>query len=242
VEPRDVIRAIAPKTADIGSAFYFHADTRARGKELGLDGFRFYIVGRGGVLGDVESDVVLSAFGYFEPSMLARMWDSARAIVPPRDAARAYLACNAELGRKVLAEVEGLAAYCEAAEAVVAAVDVGGLPQFAGVRAEPLPADVPARAIQLAVVLRELRGSTHLVAVRASGLATAVAHAIKRPDDVSLFGWAETPPVTDADRAALTRAESLTDDLLVPAFSELDAAGGAALVAGTDSMHAALTA
>jgi hypothetical protein len=242
VEPRDVIRAIAPKTADIGSAFYFHADTRARGKELGLDGFRLYIVGRGGVLGDVESDVVLSAFGYFEPSMLARMWDSARAIVPPRDAARAYLACNAELGRKVLAEVEGLAAYCEAAEAVVAAVDVGGLPQFAGVRAEPLPADVPARAIQLAVVLRELRGSTHLVAVRASGLATAVAHAIKRPDDVSLFGWAETPPVTDADRAALARAESLTDDLLVPAFSELDAAGGAALVAGTDSMHAALTA
>jgi hypothetical protein len=242
VEPRDVIRAIAPKTADIGSAFYFHADTRARGKELGLDGFRFYIVGRGGVLGDVESDVVLSAFGYFEPSMLARMWDSARAIVPPRDAARAYLACNAELGRQVLAEVEGLAAYCEAAEAVVAAVDVGGLPQFAGVRAEPLPADVPARAFQLAVVLRELRGSTHLVAVRASGLATAVAHAIKRPDDVSLFGWAETPPVTDADRAALARAESLTDDLLVPAFSELDAAGGAALVAGTDSMHAALTA
>ncbi|MGI9594675.1 MAG: helix-turn-helix domain-containing protein, partial [Acidimicrobiales bacterium] len=48
-----------------GAAFYVNPDTLARGKELGLDGFRFYVLGRGGVMGDVPAKVVESAFGYF---------------------------------------------------------------------------------------------------------------------------------------------------------------------------------
>ena len=48
--PQDIMRTIAEPTGPIGSAFYFHPDTMARGKELGLDGFRFYVLGRGGVL------------------------------------------------------------------------------------------------------------------------------------------------------------------------------------------------
>ena len=63
MDPRETIAAIAPKTADIGSAFYFHPDTVATAKSLGLDGFRMYFLGRGGVLGDVEPAVVSSAFG-----------------------------------------------------------------------------------------------------------------------------------------------------------------------------------
>ena len=43
----------ALKTGDIGSAFYFHPDTLAMAKGHGLDGFRMYFLGRGGVLGDV---------------------------------------------------------------------------------------------------------------------------------------------------------------------------------------------
>ena len=74
---RDVIHAVAGKTADIGSSFYFQPETVASARELGLDGFRFYFLGRGGVLGDVDADVVHSAFGYFHPSVVARMWDSA---------------------------------------------------------------------------------------------------------------------------------------------------------------------
>jgi hypothetical protein len=241
VQPRDVITAIAGPTATIGSVFYFHPDTLARGKELGLDGFRFYVLGRGGVLGDVEPDVVLAAFGYFEPGLVDKLWRSATEIVAPRDAAREYLACNAALGRKLFAGIDGLDAYADAAAKVVAAVDVAGLSLFAGIRAEPVPADDPARAAHHAVLLRELRGSAHLVAVRAAGLTGPVAHAIKRPDDVAMFGWSEPPVVTDADRAAHARAETLTDDILVPAFSVLDDAEAAALVAGTEAMAAALS-
>lgn len=241
MEPRDVIAAIAAPTGELGAAFYFHPDTVARGKEIGLDGFRFYFLGRGGVLGDVEPDVVVSAFGYFEPGLVAKMWNTAKERVAPRDAAREYLACNSALARSVLGDVDGLEAYTAAAAQVVAAVDVSGLTLFAGLRGEPVPDDAPAAALHHAVLLRELRGSAHLLAVRASGLESPIAHAIKRPDDLTTFGWSEPPVVTDEHRAALDRAEALTDELLAPAFSVLDTAGGEALVAGTTSMHLALT-
>ena len=84
----DEFAVFAKQVADIGSAFYFHPDTLATGKASGLDGFRFYFVGRGGVLGDVEADVVHSAFGYFEPALFATMWNSAKEIIPARDGAR----------------------------------------------------------------------------------------------------------------------------------------------------------
>lgn len=242
MEPRDVISAIAGPTGDIGAAAYFHPDTLARAKELGLDGFRFYFLGRGGVLGDVEPEVVVSAFGYFEPALVAKMWNSGKERIAPRAAAREFLACNADLGRAKFAGIDGLDAYNAAAAAVVAATEVSGLALFAGYAAEPVPDDAPAAAIHHAVLLREMRGSAHLLAVRAVGLSAAVAHAVKRPDDVATFGYAEAPEVDDGARAALARAEELTDELLVPSFSVLDDGAARALVAGTEAMHAAITA
>ena len=51
----DLARETGGPLGQIGQAYYFHPDTLARGKELGLDGFRWYMLGRGGVLGDVET-------------------------------------------------------------------------------------------------------------------------------------------------------------------------------------------
>jgi len=242
MEPRDVITAIKDQTYQLGSAFYFHPDTLARGKELGLDGFRFYALGRGGVLGDVEPGVVHSAFGYFNPDLIATIWNSAREVMAPRDAAREYLACCHAFGRKLFGEVPEAASYVEAATAVVDAADDSGLALFAGLRAEPVPGDAAAAAMHQAVVLREMRGSAHIVANASVGLSTMVAHAIRRPDDVATFGWPDPPEVTAADRAAHERAEAITDDILVPAFSVLTDEQAAALIAGTESMHSALSA
>lgn len=241
VNPRQVLSQIAAPTGDIGAAFYFHPDTLARGKELGLDGFRFYFLGRGGVLGNVAPEVVVAAFGYFNPELVAKLWTTGAEKLAPRAAATEYLACNAALGRAKFAGLSGLEEYCSAAEAVLAAVDVSGLSLFAGILAEPAPTDTPARAIHNAVLLRELRGSAHLIAVRAVGLDSVVAHAIKRPGDLGTFGWTEEIAVSDEDRARLVRAEDITDDILESAFSVLDDAQAAALIAGTTAMHAALT-
>jgi hypothetical protein len=238
---QELINATSPTIGKAGSAFYFHPDTLARGKELGLDGFRFYLLGRGGVLGDVHADVVASAFGYFSRSLVARIWNTAKERYNnPRQAAREYLKCCAHLGRSALANVEGLGAFCEAAEAIIAATNPAGLSLYAGIAAEPRAEDLPGRAIQLVAVLRELRGSAHLLAVVASGVAPEVAHAIKRPNDVATFGWDPAPDVTEADRANLDKAEALTDRLLIKAYDALDDDAKAALLAGTKAIGAAL--
>jgi hypothetical protein len=238
--PIEAIQAIKRPTGDLGAAFYFHPDTIARGKELGLDGFRFYFLGRGGVLGDVDAAVVRSAFGYFEHGLIDKMWTSAKERMPARDAAAAYEECCHHFGRAKFDGIDGLDEYVSAATAVIDAADGGALTLFVAIRTMPVPDDAPAAAAHQAMVLRELRGSAHLAAVAAVGLTTAVAHAIKRPDDVATFGYGEPPTVTDADRAALDRAEQITDDILLPAFSVLDEEQAEALVAGTNAMHAAL--
>jgi hypothetical protein len=237
---RQVITDTKGPIGDVGAAFYFDPDTLARGKELGLDGFRFYFLGRGGVLGDCAAPVVTSAFGYFEPGLVAKMWDSARQKVSPATAAAEYRGCAQAFGRKAFAEVDGLDAFCEAAEAVMANTHPAGLALYAGHVDEPLADDLPARAMQLAVALRELRGSAHLLAIVASGLHPAVAHAIRRPSDVTTFGYQEAPSTSDADRASLDAAEELTDRILEPSYASLSDAQAAAFTAGAKAMASAL--
>jgi hypothetical protein len=240
--PEELVAAASPRIGALGSAFYFVPETAARGKELGLDAFRFYFLGRGGVLGDVESPVVASAFGYWNPDLVAKMWDSAKARLAPREGGRAYFEACAELGRRRFADLPGLDAFCAAAGAVNDAADPVGLPLYAGIRAEPLVDDEPGRAMQLVSVLRELRGSAHLLGVRAAGVEPRTAHFVTRPDDGAMFGWTEdlAPTVTDADRAGMVEAEAITDRVVTPAYAALDDAGARALLSGLDAMEAAL--
>ena len=223
-----------------GAPWYFDAKTLATGKEHNLDGFRLYFLGRGGVLGDVEAEVVASAFGYFNPALVEKLWNTAKERMAPRDAARLYLSCCHQFARDHFGAVEGLDAYCAAAEKVNDAINPAGLALYAGIDSEPLPDDVPARALHLTAVLREARGSAHLLAIVASGLAPRIAHAIKRPTEGKEFGWDDTPEPTADDRARWQQAEELTSRLLGPAFDVLDDAERAALLKGLDGMKGAL--
>lgn len=241
METLEVIQAISQTTNTAGAAFYFAPATLAKGKEQGLDGFRFYVLGRGGVLGDVEPAVITSAFAYFHPATVEKIWNSAKQTMAPRAAAALYGQCAAELGAAKLAGVEGLEAYNEAAEAVVTATHVAGLALFAGWAAEPRSDDPAARAMQLMALLRELRGCVHIVALLASGLTAPVAHAIKRPGEVATFGWDPAPVIAADDSAKLEAAEALTDQLLVPSYAGLADAQAAALIAGTEAIGAALS-
>jgi hypothetical protein len=243
--PEALVTHVCPKIRDLGWAFYFAPSTLEVGKDLGLDGFRFYYIGRGGVLGDVEPRVVSSAFGYFNPSLVADMWTSSCQVVAPRVAGRAFVEAAADYGRAQFTGLEGLEAFVDAADAVNGAADPVGLALYAAASAEALATDAPGRSMQLLAVLRELRGSAHLVALRACGLDDKRAQFIKRPGDAAMFGWtdpADHPQITDADRAKWDAAEALTDELVLPAYAVLDAAGRAALAAGVDAIEAVLTA
>jgi hypothetical protein len=246
VDPLELVTRTSPPFNSIGSAFYFAPETVAVGKEHGLDGFRFYFLGRGGVLGDVDWAIVSSAFGYFKPSLVEKMWTTAKQRYPVRDATQAYLGCLQDFGRAHLSGVDGLEAFCEAATAVndAARIDPAGLTLWAGLAAQPMADDLPAQAMQLIATLRELRGSAHLVAVVASRVPSPVAHRIKRPTDLAAFGWGEDdiPEPTDEDRSRLAAAVELTDQLLVPSFAVLDDKGADALLHGLAGVQAALDA
>lgn len=233
---------VSPAINSLGNAFYFAPATLARGKELTLGGLRFYFVGRGGTLGDVEWPVVASAFGYFNPAVVQQIWTTSQERVQPKEIGRAYVECSQEFGRAHFADVPGLDEFCAAAEAVIAAIDPAGLTLFAALSAAPLAPDAPARAYQLVTLLREHRGSVHLLAVVSVGLEPRVAHAIRRPNDLELFGWTpeDIPPFGDAERQLLDEAEAITDRLVEQAFSVLDDAGQAAIRAGLSGMSAAL--
>ena len=242
MSPEELVAAACPSIGTLGWSFYFTPETAARAERLGLDGARLYFLGRGGVLGDVEAPVVASAFGYFKPELVAHMWGSGREVLAPREAGRAFFEACADHGRQRFSHLDDLDAFCTAAEAVNAAADPTGLALYAGIRAEPLAEDPAGRAMQLVAVLRELRGSAHLLAVRAVGLDAKTAHWISRPDDIAMFGWseAEAPVVTDDDRAAMVEAEALTDRLVTPAYAALDGSGQEALLGGLAGMEDAL--
>lgn len=243
VNTQELIATACPKIGALGSAFYFIPATLARGKELGFDGFRFYLLGRGGVLGDVEPAVITSAFGYFNGPLVEKLWNDARTKMAPREAGRVYMGCAQDFGRAKFAAVAGLAEFCASAEKVVAAVHPAGLPLFAGIAAEPLAQDLPARAMQLIAVLREFRGSAHLIAVVASGLEPKAAHLMRRPEMAKAFGYPEDPfEATDADRAKHAAADALTDVLVTPAYSVLNEVEAAALLAGLAGCEAAVAA
>ena len=239
---RDTLTAIAGPTGDIGAAFYFHPDTVAAGKELGLNGFTFYILGRGGVLGDVPPAVVSAAFGYFHPDTIATAWEKASATMSPPAAAQAYFNECGKRGTELFADIDPdvLRAYVAAADVVIDHADLAAAPLFAGISQLECHVDPAACAMQKAAVLRELRGSVHLCAVLASGLSDAQAHAIKRPGDVAVFGWEEAPsvPIDGDDR--MNAAEELTNTMLERAFFALTSDQASALLAGTEAMHAAL--
>jgi hypothetical protein len=240
MDPHEVMQATSGKIGDIGAAFYFAPQTLQRGKDAGLDGFRFYFLGRGGVLGDVEPGVIRAAFGYFEPGLVEKIWNSAKAIMAPRDAARLYLSCAHDFGRAKFSGLDGLHDFLDVATTVIGAVEGASLPLFEAVRCEPVPDDAPAAAMHQAVVLRELRGSVHLLANTACGLESRHAHGIRRPDEFKMFGYESAIEVTDDDRAKWLRAEQLTDEILLPAYDRLMTEQAKAFIAGTDEMHAAL--
>ncbi len=242
METRELVQTVCPPIAALGSRFYFDPGTLARGKEAGLDGFRLYVLGRGGVLGDVEATVVHSAFGYFNPALVAKIWNSAKETMAPRDGGRLYMECAGAFGSSKLGGVAGLDTFNAAADKVIDAglVDSSAQALFAAVASEPRSDETAARAFQNVAVLREMRGSLHLVAIVASGLSTEMAHRVRRPDDVEMFGWTNDAQVTDEHRAKWEAAEALTDELIAPIYSVLDSAEAQALADGIAAIEAAL--
>ncbi len=222
--PAETAEAVKAAVARLGGAFMTAPETAERGRELGYDPWGFYYAGRGGVLGDVDADVVTAAFAFMPAVMVRKAWEKARGVAAPDVTVRHYAACCHAWGRSRLADVAGLDRLAVLAQCVVDRADVAGLPLFAGWRATPVPQDPPARVAHLMHVLREHRGGLHVVAVLATGLTPleAVVCGGRGVANARLFGW--PPPYPDPAPVEGRReaAEALTDELAGRAYAALD--------------------
>lgn len=215
------VRALTIPIGDLGGRWMLDPEVIGGAREWGYpNGYAYYVTGRGGVLGDVDADVVASAFGFFHPELVRKMWEGGVGVEGARASAARYGAGCAEYGRRRLQGFAEATRLAELAGRVVAGADVTGLALFAGWRAEPLPADDAARAFVLMHVLRELRGSVHVLAVVASGLKPVEAVlATGGEENARRFGWPEPFPAVGPQ--AKERAEALTDEILAGLYAQV---------------------
>jgi len=217
----DLSAAVSPFFGDLGSKYMLDPATAEIGKAAGYpDGFAFYMAGRGGVLGDVDADVVYAAFAFFDRGVVRKMWERGVAVEGARKAGSRYAGAADAWGKAHLAAFKNAARFNELAEKVVQSVDPCGLSLFAGLRSEPLPADPVARTYRLVTYLRELRGCLHINAVAAEGMSgrEAVLTSENGAFFAKIHGYQEPHPDVTHLATARQRAEEATSRLMAQVY------------------------
>jgi hypothetical protein len=209
------VRTTSIPIHDIGSAIYLSPDVFGWASEWGWPNpFAFYFAGRGGMLGDVNADVVHAAMGWFEPNALEAMYGEGVAVAGAPAAAARMAEAHSKWGRKHYAEVEGLDDIVGVTEELVDGLEGSGIPLFAGWRDAERCETAAGRAAQLMQILREWRGGLHLVATTAVGLSPLEAILSNEgPGQAKFFGWREPFPDYEALKATHDEAEEMTDRL-----------------------------
>lgn len=210
----------APAVSHLTSIFMLHPKTYERGAELGFAGVDFYVVGRGGVLGDVHPDVVTAAFAFFEPSMIRSQWELGCQTLPPAEAAREFAQCLANWTAAKVPDDFDTTRLAELAGRVVESASPALAPLFAGWRANITSPGGPSAATFAMNALRELRAACHAAAVVTSGLTMQQAVSHRTPFMSALFGWGDPLDTTDL-APEWDKAEAATNRALAPAFEVL---------------------
>lgn len=228
----------------LGASFYFDPLTRAAGKELGLNAYEFYGLGRGGTLGDVDQSRICEVFYFFDPSVVERFWTNAKTKASPLDIAPAYLQAAFAFADRTFGGIDpsSLATFADAARRVVDTQEPGTCPLVDGYRAFPTPAN-PVHAAYLGTIsLRELRGGLHIHAVRGVGLDPLAACLLQDPALLSFHGYSEddVPEITEELREQKTRAEELTNAAMARAFGVLSGEDRESVGKVTEQMFEAL--
>ncbi len=213
--------AVSPFFGDLGSKYMLDPATAEIGKAAGYsDGFSFYMAGRGGVLGDVDADVVYSAFMFFDKAIVRKMWERGVAVEGARKAGTRYAGAADAWGKAHLSGYANAKRFNELAEKVIHSLDVGGLSLFAGLRAEPLPSDPVSRTYRLVTYLRELRGCIHINAVVAEGLSgiEAVLASENGTFFAKIHGYQEPYPDVSHLAARRAKAEEVTSERMADVY------------------------
>jgi len=225
-----ISRATAKAVSNLAAGFMFDPATYTYGAEQGFAGLDFYFAGRGGVLGDVDAAIVVSALVFFAPDQVRANWDASRSVMSRSEAASHFAECAHRWAAEHLSDDADWGRLAELGDKIAASARLGAAPLFAGWQAMAGPDDAKAAAVHQMNVLRELRMARHGAAVMVVGLDPGDAVRHRSPTMTGIFGWpdAELPAdvaarwdeaealthrATDHDYAVLTPGEA--DELVV---------------------------
>ncbi|MDE0701922.1 MAG: hypothetical protein F4Y27_13555 [Acidimicrobiaceae bacterium] len=235
--PEEVAAATATPIGAFGRKFYGAEAVGEAMNAAGFAGLPTYVGGRGGVLGDVASDVVVSAFALFHPAMIEAGWNQTREQGSPADAATALAVGIGGWANDTFGHLDGLQEFATAAQKVIDAAQPMSQALYAGWRAMPVPED-PAAASGLALqVLRELRFDFHVNALSAVGM-TPVQALIARsnPQQAQFFGWTEPFPDPEPLQSTHREAEEITSARMAQVYEAIDAEQRAHIAATVSSI------
>jgi len=235
----DAATRTARAVSSVGSHFMLDGNTYKRASELGFQGLDFYTTGRGGVLGDVDADVVAAAFTFFEPTHVRTQWELGRSVMPAAQAAKEFAACCATWADAHVPDDLDAERLSSLVDRVVA----GGRPAcatiFSAWRATlEVPTAPKAHAVHQMNALRELRNGLHGAAVIAAGITPLQALSVNTPAMAPLFGWSELAEV-DGLAPRLEAAEAATTQAMAHAYEALDDRERDELVQLVDELHTA---
>ena len=211
MSPEEFVERVSDPINSLGALHYFGPKAKEAADSLGLGLYRFYFAGRGGVLGNVSSSIIQSAFGYFNPTFVDKIWTTAKQRCNVSEAATAQLSVAHNFSEKHFSKIDDLEEATAAMAKLTSQIDIAGLPLFAGFRDAPIPESTPSAFMHHVILMRELRGSVHLGAVRATGCRTRVAHQLHRPNEQELFGYNDKLDISPEEQLAYSEAEPLTN-------------------------------
>ncbi len=216
------VQATSVPIHDIGSAIYLSPDVFEWASGWGWSNpIAFYFAGRGGMLGEATPDVVMSAMGWFCPTVAEAMYSEGVGVAGARVAAERMAEAHARWGDKHYAAVDGLVDAVAVSEELVDGLEGSAIPLFVGWRAAPKSETPAGRAAQLMQMLREWRGGLHLVATTAVGLSPLEAILTNEGEgQAKFFGWSAPFPDVTPIRAKHDEAEAMTDRLCATALAQ----------------------
>jgi hypothetical protein len=235
-----VVRAGGParRLRDACEPLAMHALWNRRTNEslaaLGLDFLTGYVAGRAASLGAPAPEVVAAAFAWFEPNLLASLYQAAWSAAPRDQMLAVRDAATADSLAEVLAGDDPAAIADLLADAAEGA-DGTGRPLFSGLRGRGRPGDPFQRLWWACDLVREHRGDSHVAVAIAAGLGPVEMNVLTEcwvgmpllsytttrgwpeaamraaVDGLEARGWVRDGALTDAGRAARSGLEDRTD-------------------------------
>jgi hypothetical protein len=247
MDTSELNRVTADPIQVLGMSFYFDPLTKEHGREYGLNVVEFYGLGRGGVLGDVDTPTFVEAFTFFHPTTMDFLWTNAKTKTDadPATIAAAHVEAAYAFADRTFGAVAPsvLADFAAAARKAAEAEPSGVCPLLDGYLKFPAPVDPVHAAYLGTILLRELRGGVHIHAVNDVELDPVAACYLQDASVFALHGYHESdaPVVTSDLEAKKLRAEELTSASVGACFDVLTEDERDALAEGTRAMFEALS-